>query len=451
MNILFRILVALVILSPLAIGAVYMWTWSMIGIIIACLLVVWAGVLLWGGEAPAVSARKLWPVLALFAAVLAWAMVQIIALTPEAWHHPLWSNTGEVLGVEILGAISLNPFEGGSAILRLLSYGGVFWLALQLCRDRQRARIALTAMAISGAIYALYGIVVEISGTNTILWFRKTSYTDLVTSTFVNRNTFATFTGLGLIATTACLVKLFEERIPAGGSRRYAVHSALRLAFTKGWYLLSGWMLLIVALLMSQSRGGFLSVLVGLITLFIALNLRATAPRRMGRVIGMSIALAGLVFIAISGSNLLDRLSATDVGSDARPSIYAGTSRAIMDAPVLGTGYGTFKDTYRMYRTADIRKTLARAHNTYLENALELGIPAAAALFLVVAAVGGYCAAGILHRRRDAIYPCVGVAAISLVGAHSLFDFSLQIPAVALTFCFLLGLGCAHSWSTRDS
>lgn len=267
MNILFRILVALVVLSPVAIGSVYMWTWSMIGIVVACLLVVWAGVLAWSGEAPAVVARKLWPVLTLFAAALAWAMVQTISLTPEAWHHPLWSNTGEVLGVEIPGAISLNPFEGGSAILRLLSYGGVFWLSLQLCRDRQRAHTALTAMAISGAVYALYGIVVEISGTNTILWFAKTSYTDLVTGTFVNRNTFATFTGLGLIATTACLVKLFEERIPPGGSRRYAVHSALRLAFTKGWYLLSGWMLLFVALLMSQSRGGFLAVLVGLITL----------------------------------------------------------------------------------------------------------------------------------------------------------------------------------------
>ena len=59
MNILFRILIALVILSPLAIGAVYMWTWSMIGIVVAALLVAWAGVLLWGGKAPAVAARKL--------------------------------------------------------------------------------------------------------------------------------------------------------------------------------------------------------------------------------------------------------------------------------------------------------------------------------------------------------------------------------------------------------
>ncbi len=58
-------------------------------------------------------------------------------------------------------------------------------------------------------------------------------------------------------------------------------------------------------------------------------------------------------------------------------------------------------------------------------------------------------AAGVRRRRRDVIYPSVGLAAAILVGTHSLVDFSLQIPAVAATFALILGIGCAQSWSTR--
>ncbi len=46
-------------------------------------------------------------------------------------------------------------------------------------------------------------------------------------------------------------------------------------------------------------------------------------------------------------------------------------------------------------------------------------------------------------------YPCIGVAATALVGAHSFVDFSLQIPAVTATYCLLMGAACAQSWSSR--
>ncbi|MFP6563251.1 MAG: hypothetical protein VCC68_02065, partial [Myxococcota bacterium] len=96
-------------------------------------------------------------------------------------------------------------------------------------------------------------------------------------------------------------------------------------------------------------------------------------------------------------------------------------------------------------------KVWRRAHSTYLENALELGIPAAVALFASIGTCAGYCWLGIGRRRRDRIYPAIAVAATALVAAHSTVDFSLQIPAVAVSYAFLLGLGCAQSFSTRRS
>ena len=62
----------------------------------------------------------------------------------------------------------------------------------------------------------------------------------------------------------------------------------------------------------------------------------------------------------------------------------------------------------RLKSDETISGTVERAHNTYLEVALELGIPAAAALFLAIGAACAYCAIGVRRRRRDAVYPAAG-------------------------------------------
>jgi O-antigen ligase len=88
------------------------------------------------------------------------------------------------------------------------------------------------------------------------------------------------------------------------------------------------------------------------------------------------------------------------------------------------------------------------AHNDYLESALELGIPAAASLVLALATLCGFCLAGTLRRRRNAVFPCLGVGISVLVGVHSLVDFSLQVPAVSATYSLLLGAAVAQSART---
>jgi hypothetical protein len=40
----------------------------------------------------------------------------------------------------------------------------------------------------------------------------------------------------------------------------------------------------------------------------------------------------------------------------------------------------------------------------------------------------------------------LAVSAAVLLGSNALFDFSVQIPAVAITFAALLGMGCAQSF-----
>ena len=94
-----------------------------------------------------------------------------------------------------------------------------------------------------------------------------------------------------------------------------------------------------------------------------------------------------------------------------RLTVYELAERAIADRPWLGSGYGTFKEVYLIYRDESLPDMLlSKAHNTYLENAVELGIPAALLLNGAVLGVVVLCVAGLRRRRRNAIYPSVGVS-----------------------------------------
>jgi O-antigen ligase len=126
------------------------------------------------------------------------------------------------------------------------------------------------------------------------------------------------------------------------------------------------------------------------------------------------------------------------------------TLNAIGDSPYLGFGLGSFEDVFHLYRTEshEMMTRSVRAHNTYLENALELGIPAASMLVLAVVVIAAQCVLGVRRRRRDFVYPALAVAVSIQVAVHALVDFSLQIPAVAATYALVLGLGFAQSWSS---
>ncbi|MEJ2535205.1 MAG: hypothetical protein P8008_07010, partial [Gammaproteobacteria bacterium] len=81
--------------------------------------------------------------------------------------------------------------------------------------------------------------------------------------------------------------------------------------------------------------------------------------------------------------------------------------------------------------------------------AFELGWPTALAQFACVAWLALVCLAGLRRRGRDWAYPATGFAATVLVAVHSTVDFSLQIPAVALLYSTILGVGVAQSYSSR--
>lgn len=441
----FAALIAVTLAAPFPFGAYPSWAWAGMAAACGALLLCW-GLAVLAGRIPVAAppAFLSWSASALGLALL-WGLLQTGEFMPANWHHPIWRDSAAALGTPYRGTISLDPAASRESVLRMASYACVFWLAFQYGQSSLHAAFVLRALAAGSACYALYGLGVVFSGAERILWLEKTDNLDSVTGTFVNPNSFGAYCGIGLICSTAALLRRFS----GGAARRIGFRERLRFMLVefapRNSFSLSAWLVLASALLLTLSRGAAASTALAMLALFAMLGLRrGFSPRGMlVRTFGAVLA-AGLLLV-LAGQALERRL--WDIGPDfeRRAEIYSQTLTAIGEAPLLGTGLGAFEAVYRSYRAADVRPGVLMAHNDYLELALELGIPAAALLVFAMLALAGGCARGVWARRRDFEIPAAGVAVCVLIGAHSIVDFSLQIPAVAATFSLILGVSAAQA------
>lgn len=452
-TLLFRLLIAIVLLAPLPLGSNRPWSWSLLAVSVGVLLVIWSVRAAMGRVPIPVPPAFLLPVCLPYALVLGWAALQTSSTMPPFLWHPMWTEVGPVLlpsSGPPTGMISTDPAMTWTAILRLACYGGIFWLAVQFGRDRSRAREALIALCVAGTVYAIYGLTVHLTGWESILWLKKWAYAGDLTSTFVNRNAYGAYAGLGVVCCIGLFINALRPRQDGQGRGAFDLVETLLLRALP--YLACG-LVIGTALLLSHSRGAFLSTGLALGVLLILLAAAGVVPRRMALPLIGAVALVALVAVSASGDGTITRLAEqTSAEHDSgRTNVYRLTMDAIADAPYTGMGLGTFKAAFHMYRDTTLLDPVVWdfAHNVPLELMMDLGVPAAALLGLSFAIIVGVCLRGLMIRRRDRLYPALAVASVVLLGAHGLVDFSVQMPAVAATFALLLGLGFAQSWNTR--
>jgi O-antigen ligase len=403
-----------------------------------------------GGRAHPVAIKRLIYPAVIFALTCVWILIQASTWIPTSLENSIYQYGRDTYGIDLAGSITINRSLTYVALLRLLTEGAVFWLFLQLCRSPQRAHWTVQAVAIIGIAYAIYGIVAFFAFPGTILWFTKYAYLDSVTSTFINRNSYATYVGIGLLCALACTFSAYVR------SANFVGRSALRRAIAfvastaggAGWWLV-GSFILSLALVRTGSRGGILASVAGLIALILMVSLRGrNATAAMASLLSL---LAAGVAIFVFGDFFAGRLLALGLDSADRFAVYRLTMLSILDAPWKGFGYGTFEYVFPMYRDNSLSpySFWDKAHNTYLEFIQGLGIPTAALFLLMLLLLALRCGHAALTRKSSATAPLVATAATVIVALHSFVDFSMQIQAVALTWTALLGAGVAQSWSSR--
>ncbi|MBL8660232.1 MAG: O-antigen ligase family protein [Rhodospirillales bacterium] len=438
-------LILVVVLAPLPYASIHPWSWSFLACAIGALVAAWSVRVLVGVQKPAFGLRATWPFIALLAVFAGWAALQTVTWTPAAWHHPLWESAARALDLDLGGRVSLSPDETFAALTRLLTYAGIFWLALQYGRRTARAEQIFLAIIIAGAAYGLWGLLQ--------LWFGWESRLGLpgpddgwfAWGTVADSHPYATYVSMALICASALVLAR-----GAATPRRSLGDLIRRLADGSGasWPLLGVWLLLLAMISIFRSPGDMTGAGVALVALFAVASVGKLArPLRLavfavGSVLTIAVVatiqeiVAPIAPLATSDAHELDQLQSLSLD-------------AIAGAPLLGTGYGTFEDIFRFYRTSDFPATVLHARSGYLETILELGLPAAIAAFLLVAGLLLLTLSGAVRRQRDSAYAAAGFAATVLIGYHAAYDYSLQVPAVIATYSLLIGTACAQARSSR--
>jgi O-antigen ligase/tetratricopeptide (TPR) repeat protein len=215
----------------------------------------------------------------------------------------------------------------------------------------------------------------------------------------------------------------------------------------------AGTLLFVAALLVSGSRGGALSRVVGgLAFIGVAAVRGLRLDRRRALAVG-GLVIALLPVLWVFRVPMLGRLAhirgtpAVAAGSPAanasersnafRVLIWKATARMVRAKPLLGTGAGTFEFALPRYTVAGYTRM---AHESYLQIAAEAGVPALlawlGALALALARLGSR------HGTRDWLLPGLAGGLVAAM-AHNGVDYSWSVTGTALPFWALLGAAVA--------
>lgn len=200
--------------------------------------------------------------------------------------------------------------------------------------------------------------------------------------------------------------------------------------------------LLLVIALLTNSRGGWISLAAGGGIFVLLMIIQDARAQRLVRRYAVPIAIF-LVALAAAGGLLFVRVSSSTghaTGDVLRFDLWRGALEIAGDHPVLGVGAGEFGKAYRMIREPDyVDNRLGTAHNYYLNSLAESGIIG----ILIAAALGGLILWSWwkLWRSADsrARKTQLAGALAALVGfaAQSLFDTFTSTPLVLLALTLI--------------
>jgi len=439
---LFWLMVAGLAWCPFWLGSNDLIAWGINAIIFPALTALYELSLLVRRESHPVGKKQIGIAAALFGAVVAFVLVQNYTGAPSAMAQPIWQMAAQALERSVSGSISVNRDLTTLALLRLVTAASVFWLALQLCREVGRAYLLLSASAPIAAAYAVCGL---------IAFAVAPGY---VKSTFVDPDSYATYTGMALIVACGLILRRYRhEVVSEGGPARFRIASFIEVTGRQGALLLTIGFVIAASLLLSGSRGGILATALGLFVFgTLSVQRRRSAVQDRREMIVFVAVLVAAVFLAI-GDAFLGRMAEQGMGDESRMSLYRVIMGAIGHSPAFGFGYGTFADVFQLYRdrSLSVHAQWMMAHNTYLEVFQDLGFLFGGLLIASIALLAYQTLKGAIARQTDGTVPCVVAGVAALVGVHSLVGSSLQIQAVTLTFAALLGAGVAQSVSAQSA
>lgn len=319
---------------------------------------------------------------------------------------------------------------GGLRHLGITAFG---FAVLQAFRRRQRAGMTALLLLCGIVLHAAYGFLgLRLSSLHLP---GEIAYPGFLTGAFVNRNSFATYIGIGLVLSLSLLFSpLPWRKSKSEGADAVMWRAGLAVAA----------IFLTTALLATGSRMGLIATFAGVGVLGFAMMLGNRTRRGAGLLL-LAPALA-VPFLLVAGSGpLFDRMLDLGENAESRIALYHATLKMIADAPFLGVGLDNFSQEFRFYQDLTVSPDFRwnDAHSTYLENWAELGLIIGSLPILIGLAVFKLLAARIRQSGGRDPLPLAAIAALTLGALHTGVDFSLEIQGVLLPLVLLIGLALA--------
>jgi O-antigen ligase len=426
-------------LTPLPFGSTppfFMGVWATaIGVV----AIIYAAALNRAGEKFRYGVQYVWPEALMLLLLCGYLVLQALPLGqlfPDlAGLFQIHVPDGEIVQLQ---TISVAPGDTWHNLLRYGTYGVLFFLTLQVATNTRRRELVLRILLAIITGYALYGLISLYQLGDTILGLPKTSYEGLATGPFINRNTFGTFLAFGVVLALSMTVGHFVQEAaeyPGERTRRQLDPAVLLYALALA--------VIAVTLLLTQSRMAAFAALCGIV-LVAALNLwRSPSPWLTALILGPIglIGAGGAVYVY--GQGLVERLGGVEQSLQVRLALYEQIVAMIQARPWLGFGGGSFGQAYQLFHEPPVDTNLIwdKAHNTYLGLWSEMGVVFGSLPILIVAFLTVRILFGLQNVRSDWVAKVTAAGVVVVAAIHSLADFSLEIPAVAMLFTVILAVG----------
>jgi O-antigen ligase len=425
----FLILCSAIILSALAFGTVHYWAQAIFFLGAVAILTLWV-VDSWILGSFRISRNILQLPLLAF---LLLGFVQLLPLRSAG-------NTG-AFPISLTRSLSLDPNATRLVLIELTALLIYFVATLIFLDTPKRLHLLVRTITIFGFFLAIFGLTQSIISPTKVYWFRELGQSTAF-GPFINRHHFAGYMELTLA-------------LPLGLLFSGAIEKEKRFIYL----FVAG--LMGVALIMTNSRGGLISLVAEILFLAATMGFRSRhkkheskkAPRiksaavKAGLALALVLALLGSV-VLLGGEEALSRFVGsvnTDDPTTGRAHFWSVTVDIIKNHPLIGTGLGAFGVVYTGYDSRNGLYRLEQAHNDYLQILSDAGILGAAlGLFFVISLfrVG-------FNRRESRDDFRRGIATGALAGCfgvlvHSFFDFTLHTPSNALLFLVLAALATVN-------
>jgi len=409
-------------LRTLVWGAPFVWSWAVVPLLAFVLIVFLQGVPL--------------------------SLSMLSALSPATaatWREML----AEPGGVEVTsGTLSLYP-QGTAEDFRLLVAGVVIFLvAVCIYREGARLRRMLGGVAVVGAVVELLGLLQIVFGAPGIYWVEGWGNPNPKAGPFRHYGHFSQFVNLALGCGLGLMLLRLGDRTSRTRFEAYELFQDLGAPARKLDRWIAGFVVLaMVAVALSTSRNGVISLLVGG-AVVAAVMQGSKYAKGMGWPLLALVLVAFCTLLFLGFDPVYERLATLGDADDAysgRLAIVEDTLAMVGQYPVLGTGQGAFEYTFPVFDTSERPGRAEHAENLYIEILAETGmVGALCVLALIGIAVVVWFKK--VWRGREPMDGALFGLALGLVAVsfHAFTDFGLRIPAVAALFTVCLGVVCGR-------